>query len=84
MAEREPEQLVEDRSRVFGAGIRDLPLGPEEPLDTSGGDLTERVLLEHRADVQTKVVTVVLLGVALDVPQLQVGEPQFDEIIERT
>jgi len=31
--------------------------------------------------VETKVVTVVLLGVALDVPQIQVGEPQFDEII---
>ena len=54
-----------------------------EPLDPVRADLPQHVRLQGGAQVQPKVVAVVLLVALGDVPQLQVLEPQVAQFIER-
>lgn len=82
VSQGEREKLVEHRAGVLGPRVGHSTLALEEPLHPPRGDLSERVVLEERPNMQSQVVAVVVLGVLGDVSKLQLGQPQLDEVTE--
>lgn len=82
VAQRKPEQQVQHRPRSLCPRGRVCRLRLEEPLHAAGGDLAEGEVLERREHVQPHLVSVALLGPGGELPQVQIHQPQRDEVAE--
>ncbi len=79
---REPKQQVEQGSRLPSPRGGDGALRLEEPLDPSGSDLRKYVVLERGKDVEADLVAVVLLGSFSEWPEVEISQPNLDQVNE--
>ena len=84
VADRQPEGEPEHRLRLFG---RAVALGPgqrlQEAVDSTDGDLAQRIMLEHRHDQLAYVPLIERPGAGCQLPlQVEVLEPQLHQLLE--